>query len=418
MQFVRDILANTFADKAGNRDSINYALSSLRAHLGMDVAYISEFVDTETVFREVDAPGLEAVIKPGDKRSLDDVYCRHILAGRLPELIPDTSQNVFAQTLPITRDSQIGTHMSVPIRMEDGSVYGMFCCLGFSPNPSLNERDLQMMRVFADMTARQIGQETSVSRLADQKRMAIATVLQDRTFSTVYQPIWDFAADRPIGFECLTRFRSEPYRTPDIWFGEAAEVGLGLELELATVESALSVGAALPVGHYLSINASPDLILSGLLPGILQRQGGRKIIVELTEHSPISDYARLNKALEVIRAQSALIAIDDAGAGYASLQHIVQVRPDMIKLDIGLIRDIDTDSARRALVSALIFFARETGCMIVAEGVETQAELAILRLLGVNKGQGYYFSKPATIAAALEMAQPGGTASVQRRVAS
>ncbi len=406
MEFINKILESGDNAQASGRHAIRQALASLRAHLGMQVAYISEFVDNESVFREVDAPGLEAVIKPGDARSLDDVYCRHILEGRLPELIPDTSQNELAQTLPITHESHIGAHMSVPIRMEDGSVHGMFCCLSFEPNLSLNNRDLQMMRVFADMTARQIGSEIATDRAAKHKRAAVAAMIERRAFSSVYQPIWDFAANKPIGFEALTRFQSDPYRSPDVLFNEAAVVDLGIELEVATIELALASSTQLRNDMYMSFNASPELVLSGRLPPILQRYPHRKKVIEITEHAPIADYSRMLAALETLRADGTLIAIDDAGAGYAGLQHIVQLRPDMIKLDIGLIRSIDTDSARRALVSALIFFARETGCMIVAEGIETAAELDILRALGVNKGQGYLFGKPADITIALEMSAP------------
>lgn len=397
MKFLNDVLVGSADQKLDRKQAVRTALASLRTHLGMEVAYVSEFVGNNSVFREVDAPGLEDVIKPGDERSLDDVYCRHILAGRLPELIPDTSANAFCQTLPITRDSHIGAHMSVPITMQDGSIYGMFCCLSFTPNRSLNDRDLQMMRVFADMTAQQLSGEREAERLVDAKRGRIAKAVADGLISTVYQPIWSFAQDRAVGFECLSRFRSEPYRSPDVWFNEAAEIGLGPMLELATIELALSGSAGIPVDHYVSVNASPELILSGELAGIITRHKGRKLVVELTEHAPVADYPALLSRLDELRGHGGLIAIDDAGAGYAGLQHIVQLRPDIIKLDIGLIRAIDTDSARRALVSALIFFARETGCMIVAEGIETDAELAVLRALGVNKGQGYLFSKPLGI---------------------
>jgi EAL domain-containing protein (putative c-di-GMP-specific phosphodiesterase class I) len=403
MQFLNDILANGEATGPGTKPAIRHALASLRAHLGMEVAYVSEFVGNASVFREVDAPGLEAIIKPGDSRSLDDVYCRHILAGRLPELIPDTSQNDFCQTLPITTESHIGAHMSVPIRMHDGSIYGMFCCLSFNANRTLNDRDLQMMRVFADMTAQQLSGEREVERSIRAKREAIENALSEGRLSSVFQPIWNFSENRAIGFECLTRFMAEPRRSPDVWFNEAATVGLGLDLETAAINLALSASTALPGDCYLSVNASPELIMSGRLGAIADRYPGRKLIVELTEHAPVDDYTQLLVKLDALRGHGALIAIDDAGAGYAGLQHIVQLRPDMIKLDMGLIRDIDTDSARRALVAALIFFARETGCMIVAEGIETAAELNVLRALGVNMGQGYHFSKPVAIDQAIAM---------------
>ena len=141
---------------------VKRSLQAIRAHLGMEVAYVSEFVGNQTVFREVDAPGLEAMIKVGDSQSLDDVYCRHILEGRLPQLIADTSTEPLAMAMPITHAVPIGKHMSVPIRLPDGSVHGMFCCLGFKSDHSLRQRDLQMMRVFADLAAFEIETMRSV----------------------------------------------------------------------------------------------------------------------------------------------------------------------------------------------------------------------------------------------------------------
>lgn len=401
MDIIGQTLSRPNAEGAADREAIRHALASVRAHMGMEVAYISEFVGDQSVFREVDAPGLEDKIKPGDSRALDDVYCRHILEGRLPELIPDTSQNDFAMGLPITANEHIGAHASVPIRLEDGSVYGMFCCLSFEPDQSLNQRDLQMMRVFADMTARQLSTEAQAKRVDQDKRARILGAIHNREITTVFQPIWDLLQGRPIGFESLSRFSAEPYRSPDKWFNEAAEVGEALALECAAIRIALEAAAAFPEDLYLSVNASPEVILSGALVEIVAPYAGKRIVLEVTEHAPVADYAALEASLAPLRAAGVLLAIDDAGAGYASLQHIVQLKPDIIKLDIGLTRAVDSDPARRALVSALIFFARETGCFIIAEGIETESELSVLRLLGVSKGQGYLLGRPVPLDRAL-----------------
>ncbi len=153
------LLKSTPAPAGGDAGMIPRALHAIRTHLDMDVACVSEFVDGRTVFRQVDAPGMEALIKVGDSRSLDDVYCRHILEGRLPEIIPDAAREPVAAAMPITTAVPIGAHMSVPIRLSDGRLYGMFCCLSSRPDPTLNPRDLQMMRVFADLTAFEIDKE-------------------------------------------------------------------------------------------------------------------------------------------------------------------------------------------------------------------------------------------------------------------
>ena len=157
--------------------SLQRALSAVRQHLNMDVAYLSQIDGNDSIFEMVDAPGLEELVKPGDRRSLDDVYCRHIVEGRLPELIPDTSEIPFAMDLPITEAVPIGSHMSIPLRLPDGELYGMFCCLSAKPNPSLNERDLGTMRMFADLAAERVSDRVKKERELELKKNEIISAI-------------------------------------------------------------------------------------------------------------------------------------------------------------------------------------------------------------------------------------------------
>ena len=123
-------------------DIIQRSLRAARMHLGLEVAYLSEIIDNDSVYRSVDAPGFEDLIKVGDKRSLNDVYCRHILEGRLPQLMPDTSAEPLATSMPITAAVPIGAHVSVPVRLRTGEIFGMFCCLGPKPNCCCNTKTI------------------------------------------------------------------------------------------------------------------------------------------------------------------------------------------------------------------------------------------------------------------------------------
>jgi EAL domain-containing protein (putative c-di-GMP-specific phosphodiesterase class I) len=386
-----------------SNDVVKRFLQAIRVHLGMDVAYVSEFVGNQSVFRKIDAPGLEGAIKAGDSQSLDDIYCRHILEGRLPQLIPDTSAEPVAMALPITQAVPVGKHMSVPIRMTDGSVYGMFCCLGFKADPSLHERDLQMMKVFADLTAFEISRDHEANKVAKEKEDRIRNVIESGQMAVVYQPIWELGNPRPVGFECLARFAEEPRRSPDKWFAEAAEAGLGTALELAAIRKALSVAASLPEDVYIAVNVSPETIVSGDLPDALKGMPTEQIVLEITEHAHIADYERLLAELHPLRKGGVRLAVDDAGAGYAGLQHILQIHPDLIKLDITLTRNINLDPARKALAAALVAFARDTDSRIIAEGVETQLELNALRSIGIEKAQGYFLGRPMPFAEAVKL---------------
>jgi EAL domain-containing protein (putative c-di-GMP-specific phosphodiesterase class I) len=270
----------------------------------------------------------------------------------------------------------------------------MFCCLGFKADHSLHERDLQMMRVFADLAAFEIGRERAAARAAREKEERIRTAIENNQISMVYQPIWNLDGEHPVGFECLARFSATPSRSPDKWFAEAFEAKLGVLLELTAIKIAQSALTSFPTEVYVALNTSPSTILSGELLDVVDRLEAERIVLEITEHAHIDDYERLLDALQPLRKRGVRLAVDDAGAGYAGLQHILQLQPDLIKLDMGLTRNIDLDPARRALAAALVGFARDTGCQIIAEGVETTSELEALRAIGVEKAQGYFLGRP------------------------
>ena len=373
---------------------IDSALRAIREHLGMPIAYLSEFVGGRSVYRHVDAPGLESLIRPGDSQSLAEVYCPHILEGRLPEMIPDTSAFEITRNMPITRTVPIGSHLSIPIRLPDGTPYGMFCCLSPEPNPSLNHRDLDTMRLFANLAARQVYIQYEHTRQMEEKRNRIEDALKQQSFAIAYQPIVDLSAMEPSGYEALCRFAAEPYRSPDVWFDEAAAVGLSVELELASIQQAVSKLDQIAPHQYISVNASPATIMSNRFVETFMRMPLSRIVLEITEHAIVEDYDAFTDILAPLRERGLRIAVDDAGAGHSSLRHIVQLSPDYVKVDMSLTRNVDGDLARRALIGALLFYTRETSAQIIAEGIETQAELQTLKLLGVRRGQGYLLGRP------------------------
>ncbi|WP_339645067.1 sensor domain-containing phosphodiesterase [Jannaschia helgolandensis] len=373
---------------------IDSALTAVREHLDMPIAYLSEFVGDQTIFRNVSAPGLEDLIKPGDSRHLDEVYCQHILRGDLPELIPDTAAFPLAQSLPITNTAPIGSHVSLPIHRADGSVYGMFCCLSPVANPSLNDRDIKVMRLFADLAAEQVRLNHSRQSELEGTRNIIRDMLRDAAFDMVFQPIYRLADGGLASFESLCRFRSDPYRSPDKWFDDARTAGLQTELELKVIDAALKALPGLPPHARLAVNAAPDTVASGALLPILSRVDPTRLTLEITEHERSNDFDRLLRAVQAIGARGTWIAIDDVGAGYSGLQQILQLRPDILKLDMSLVRDIDTDTARRSLAGALVSFASETDAKVTAEGIERRAEWDCLRMIGADYGQGWLMGRP------------------------
>ena len=381
-------------------DIVQDALDFVRDHLDMEIGYLSEFQGDELVFRRVSAPGLEDMISVGDTTPLDQVYCPLILSGDLPELIPDTAHEPLPQDIPLTHTLPIRAHVTVPIHRRDGTPYGMFCCLSRSPRPSLNARDLEVMRAFAKLSSDTINETLAHQAETEGIRDRILETIEKTQFNIAYQPIMDSANRRPKGFEALCRFTAEPYRTPDKWFAEAESVGIQADLEISAIVSALEGLKVLPPETYISVNASPATILTGRMAEVLREQPAERIVLELTEHAAVACYDTLLKELDILRLMGVRIAIDDAGAGYSGLQHIVLLRPDLIKLDISLTTKVDQDVVRRSLAAALVEFARKTGACIVAEGVETEAEFDALQDLGVDLMQGYLLGRPEDIARA------------------
>jgi EAL domain-containing protein (putative c-di-GMP-specific phosphodiesterase class I)/CheY-like chemotaxis protein len=223
-------------------------------------------------------------------------------------------------------------------------------------------------------------------------RRDLEAVLANEAFVAVFQPVVDLASGKTVGYEALTRFHDGT--RPDRRFADADAVGLGLELESACLTAAMAAAPRLPGNGWLSVNVSPALLLEGdRLRDCLDGQA-RSAVLEVTEHVAIENYTAIREAVSSIGA-NVRIAVDDAGAGFASFRHILELRPDYVKLDIGLVRDIDHDDVRQALVAGIVYFAKKSGCRLIAEGIETEGERDQLRALGVDLGQGYLLGRPA-----------------------
>jgi EAL domain-containing protein (putative c-di-GMP-specific phosphodiesterase class I) len=249
--------------------------------------------------------------------------------------------------------------------------------------------------IVAELTSQLKRQEIADEAL-EQRRSEIHRFLSGDGLTMAFQPILELQTGSMVGVEALARFRSLALRAPNEWFAEAVQLELGVQLELATIREAMRTLSKIPQDVYLSLNASPRAAMSPELPSILGQLAPR-IVVEITEHEAIADYGDLMQALAALRLAGVRIAIDDAGAGFASLRHTLQIAPDIVKVDISLVRDIDKDRGRRALASALISFSDEMDMEIIAEGIETKAELDTLLELGVPYGQGFFLAKPGPL---------------------
>ncbi|AXJ11686.1 hypothetical protein CFN17_04400 [Arthrobacter sp. PM3] len=232
-------------------------------------------------------------------------------------------------------------------------------------------------------------------------RARLDRLFATRTLITAFQPIQNLATGDIVGAEALTRFVSSPLRSPDQWFVEADSAGRGADLEFLALETALRAAVDLPGHLYIAVNLSPAACLDPRLSDIVRGSGLQpgRIVVELTERTAVADYARLTAALAPLRSAGLRIAIDDAGDGFSSMRHILRLSPELIKLDRSIVAGIDNDANLRALCAAMVSFASQTGASLVAEGIESQSELATVTELGVNAAQGYLVGRPSVLPA-------------------
>ncbi|MCW2608648.1 MAG: Diguanylate phosphodiesterase [Frankiales bacterium] len=221
----------------------------------------------------------------------------------------------------------------------------------------------------------------------------VQQVLDTSAVAVALQPVLRLTDGAVVGQEALARFGG---RIPtDRWFRGASRYGLGLELERLCLRAAVGLLPSLPPEEFLAVNVSPAALADERTLAVLHAADLERVVVEVTEHEAVADYPGMRSTLARLREQGARIAVDDTGAGYASLRHVLLLQPEVVKLDTALVRDLQSDPRKRALVVALTSFAHEVGSTVLAEGIETQGQVDALLEIGVDLGQGWHLGVPA-----------------------
>jgi EAL domain-containing protein (putative c-di-GMP-specific phosphodiesterase class I) len=391
--------ARPLADELVNDPGIERILKSVRGHLGVEIAFVARYVEDDQRELTHVSTDLDLPMGPGYRNPREEGYCWHILHGRLPELIQDPSDYPLIETMDITHFLPVGCHINTPLRLSDGTVWGSFCALGRQPDRTMNQRDLDILKSFAGLVGERIESSLEEDVMLRQARIRVEAMLDGHAVTIFQQPIHDLSSGKPVGLECLARFPDLTKRGPQAWFDDAEKAGLGNQLEMTAVRCALETVGSVPDGIYAAINASPATILSGELRHVLEESGARDLVIEITEHQEVEDFEALAREIAAIRP-FARIAIDDVGTGYAGLRHLIELQPDILKMDMVLTRKCDKDPARRAIAAAMVQFARDIGAKLIAEGIETEEERAVMQDLGVDYGQGYLFARPLPVVAA------------------
>ena len=369
-------------------------LRTAKESLQLSVAFLSR-LDGTTQHLEVVESSVPFLFQEGNQQRQETSFCQAILDGDLPAVIPDVRQHPKSMALPAARLPRIRSYVSVPVVLSDGELYGTFCAAGLTTDKGLTKRDKSLMTVLASAAAVII--EPGVREQERRRELLgrLEPVLAGGGPLVVLQPIVDLATGVRVGSEALSRFPAAWGKAPDVCFAEAHSVGLGHELELVALDRAAEHLTA--VEGYVAMNISPATLLLPEFAALMERLPLERVLLELSEHDPVEDYAALAAALAPFRAGGMRLAIDDVGAGFSSLRHIVVTAPDVLKMDRSIVSGVDTDPVLTRLVGSLVEFGHGGGATVVAEGVETAAEAVVLRDLGVDLGQGWFFGRPAPV---------------------
>ncbi|MDT3443945.1 EAL domain-containing protein [Pseudofrankia sp. BMG5.37] len=428
-------------------------LEAVRLRLRMDVAWLARAEEDLLVIEALDGDGESFGIIPGATLRGAASYFALVLAGECPDIIRDAHAHMPAETLPASGELRAGAYAAVPVFERDGSIYGVLAALSHTPRPDLQVRDGRFLRLVAEVVTDSVSDLHRVWERRTAFWDRVSELIDSGGPTMVFQPIADLGAGgRIVGVEALARFPSDVTETagtdeagaradasarkgsradaevpadvlaaarataatvwdcstgrhepgevgasePEQWFAGAAAVGLGTELELAAVRAALANLPRLPPDVFMSVNVSPSTVGPELVE-LIRDVEPRRLLLEITEHTRIKEDSEVFRTLAELRARGVRIGADDVGSGYAGLSRFLALRPDLVKMDHYLTHGIDADPARRAVASALIQVADEIGASVLAEGIETEAELATLRATRVQLGQGNHIARPAAL---------------------
>lgn len=379
--------------------AVERLLRRVRGLFGLEAAFVSRLADGQQTFTHIESDDAFPV-SVGDRRPLEMTLCQKVLDGLLPSVITDATKHEHSADIDVVQAGLVRTYLTVPVHLPDGHLYGTLCCLSSQPRPDLSEHAAAALAFAAEQVGEMLGREQANTAARRQAQGRLDLLLRTGGLRIALQPVVDLRTGLSVGAEALARF--DDGRSPDLWFPEAAAIGQCERLELAAFDAAVTT--QIPDGTFLAVNLSPAVLMSDVLQDRLRAMlAGEpstlsRIVVELTEHEQVQDYGALAAALAPFRARGLRLAVDDTGAGHSSLTHVLQLRPDVMKLDRALVTAIDRDPVRRALVKSLRHFCMASEVQLIAEGVETPQEAAALVSIGVRLAQGFHLGRPVLAA--------------------
>jgi EAL domain-containing protein (putative c-di-GMP-specific phosphodiesterase class I) len=382
-------------------ESVQRILNTAREQLEMDLVWLSRFVNGRHVFEAFAGDPARFRLSLESDVALADSYCIRVLDGQLPSVLPDTAADERTAHMPVTTQFQLGAYVGVPVFVRRGEVFGMLCAVSRGPEPSLRHRDAKLLRMLAGLLSEPLSASLAHGVQSSAFVRNAASMLDAGGMTVDLQPIVDLGSGDVVSLEALARFAHYPYSVEG-WFAQAHEAGCGPEMEIDAVVNAHRLLGRLPHHVTLAVNASPDVACSEALLEVVTGIDPGRVVVEITEHRRASEPSMFAWAIRRLKGHGVQVAIDDAGTGYSDLRQILELQPDIVKLDRALIDGVDTDPVKMALVQALVAFGRDTGIQLVAEGVSSLSIRDAVRDLKVDCGQGYALGRPEPAGLVLE----------------
>ncbi|MDO9380173.1 MAG: EAL domain-containing protein [Nocardioidaceae bacterium] len=380
---------------------VDALLELVRAQLGMDVAFISERVDDDRRFRNI-ASSIGLPIDAGFTEPYAGTYCQMITDGVIESVIRNSHEHPVTRHAPHTDSLGIGAYVGVPIARADGTPYGTVCVYSREPNGELSQRDADVLRAVADVLVELIAAEDAETAQRRATTAAIDGLERDDELVIDLEPVVDLETMTVVGAEALCRL-------PDgtgyhRWLAAARDVGLAVQLEHLVVRKV--VEALGTCEGYVSVDLTTDALSDPGFAELVRGADLSRLVVEVTEHEHVPDYGHVLATTQPLRRDGMRIAIDDAGAGFASLRHVLMLEPDLIKLDSSLLDSIDTDEHRQTFVEALAGFATRMDAVPLAQGIDTAEKLQWARELGITLGQGPLLREPPAPTSSLPSGRP------------
>lgn len=385
-----EAVARGWSTANGGGGGLDRVVELAQTHLHLDLVLACELTGTGPVVRALS--GDSSLCHARGQRPLSP-NCSGLLASeQTPIVVPDATRHPRAAHLGKDGDAQVGSFVGVPLWLSSGQLYGTLWGIKRNADPTLGQRDLNSMAMLAALVKDELDQ---MQRTAEVSRK-LHHVIESGSVTTAYQPVVSLRSGSCLGLEALARFPAG-LGPPDQLFAEADAVDMRLELERLAIIEAWPGLERIRADQFVAFNLSPDSLVE-----LARRAQERddiplpQIVIEITEQTVVESYGLLRTVLDPLRARGMRLSVDDAGAGYASLRHIVELQPDFIKIDRLLVEGAADDQARRVVVSAFLLLALDLGAVVVAEGVERPEDLKALYELGVPAAQGYLLGRPTS----------------------